>query len=283
MKCHIKLLIFIFCIIYLTNSLNFTTIAIESTNYEYNADSFVDLLDNSITNNLSASSLEPPLSKTEVLDEKLQINAEINSEIQKDNNTASVQTNTPSPTSTPFSSSTPKPTPKPTSKPTPKPTPKPKPTVKPSPTPIKESWYSKKLPLKKEYQKLLYDYCKKRGLEYMDMLSVIALESNFNVTSRSRVYNGLFQISSRNSKQLSEKLKIPNNPMNGKININMGTEMFRQIIIDKRVKNLKGKLKTDTMLSIFNRGTGGFDRYGLNKKFLDVFYKKKTQMLVYFK
>jgi len=53
---------------------------------------------------------------------------------------------------------------------------------------------------------------------------------------------------------------------------------------DKRVKNIKDpKKKRDAALSIYQRGSGGYDRYGLSPKFLKAFYKKRSIISSYFK
>jgi hypothetical protein len=165
-----------------------------------------------------------------------------------------------------------------------KPTPKPTPTLSPSPKIPESKWYIKKIPMKKEHQKLLWDYCVKRKLDYIDMLSVISLESNFNEKSSSGRYKGYFQISSKNAPNLAKTLKTPNNPLDGKININWGTAIFQGIMQDKRVKNAKGNVKKiDIALSIFQRGSGGYDRSGINRSFIKVFYRKRSVISSYLK
>jgi hypothetical protein len=51
---------------------------------------------------------------------------------------------------------------------------------------------------------------------------------------------------------------------------------------DKRVKSLEGKKKLDAALSIFQRGTGGYDKYGINSKYLKIYYKKRAIVCSYF-
>lgn len=146
-------------------------------------------------------------------------------------------------------------------------------------------WYLSRIPMKKEHQKLLWDYCKKRGLDYIDMLALISVESNFNEkcsSSRGR-YKGYFQISSGHYKNLAATLKTPNKPLDGAVNINWGTAMYSWAMTDKRVKGLTGKKLRDAALSIYQRGTGGYDRYGLNKKYLAKYYKKWNIIVAYFK
>jgi hypothetical protein len=145
-------------------------------------------------------------------------------------------------------------------------------------------WYIPQIAMKKEHQKLLWDYCKKREVDYIDMLALISLESNFDekCSSGKGKYKGYFQISSGHFKNLATTLKTPNKPLDGAININWGTAMYSWILADKRVKGLTGKKLRDAALSIYQRGTGGYDRYGLNKSYLAKYYKKWDIIVNYY-
>jgi hypothetical protein len=180
----------------------------------------------------------------------------------------------PAPTTLSTTSPTPQITPKPT----------PKPTLKPMPKPVNNEslWYIKKISMKKDHQKLLWDYCEKRKLDYIDMLSLIYTESNFNEKSSSGSCQGYFQIAKSSHKSLSITLKTANRPLDGAININWGTAIYSWIMLDKRVKNLKGTKKRDVALSIFQRGTCGYDKYGINYSFLKIFYKKRSIVSSYY-
>jgi hypothetical protein len=137
-------------------------------------------------------------------------------------------------------------------------------------------WYRKQNPMKKEHQKLLWDYCKQRKVNYIDMLALIYTESNFKEKCSTGKYFGYFQISKGNCANLAAKLKTKNTPLDGAININWGTAMYSWILADKRVKNLEGdKKKRDAALSIYQRGTGGYDKYGISTSFLKTYYKKR--------
>lgn len=136
-------------------------------------------------------------------------------------------------------------------------------------------WYSKKIPMKKEHQKLLWEYCKKRNIDYIDMLALVSVESNFNEKCATKNYKGYFQISKAHGPNLSKTLKTLNKPLDGAININWGTAMYGWILADKRVKGLEGNEKRDVALSIFQRGSGGYDKYGLSKSYLKKYYKKR--------
>ena len=114
------------------------------------------------------------------------------------------------------------------------------------------------------------------------MLSLIYTESNFDEKSSSGIYKGYFQISKTNCENLAKSLKTSNSPLDGSININWGTSIFSGILKDKRVKNLQGKKRRDVALSIYQRGTGGYDKYGINNRFLKAFYKKREIVCAYF-
>lgn len=144
-------------------------------------------------------------------------------------------------------------------------------------------WYSSKIPMKKEHQKLLWDYCKKRKLDYIDMLALISLESNFNEKCSSRRYRGYFQISTAHGPNLSKTLKTLNKPLDGAININWGTAMYSWILADKRVKDLEGKKQRDVALSIFQQGSGGYNKRGLSTSYLKKYYYKRDIIVSYFK
>lgn len=159
------------------------------------------------------------------------------------------------------------------------------PEIQPTPTPVDDEslWYREKLPLKKEHQKLLWGYCKTRKLDYIDMLALIATESNFNEKASSGKYKGYFQISTSHSANLSKTLMTLNKPLDGAININWGTAMYSWILADKRLEGIDDeKERRDIALSIYQRGTGGYDKYGLSSGFLKIFYKKRSIVSAYF-
>lgn len=143
-------------------------------------------------------------------------------------------------------------------------------------------WYRPQIPMKKEHQKLLWDYCNQKKLDYIDMLALISLESNFEEKCSSGRYKGYFQISTIHHKNLSKILNTPNKPLDGAVNLNWGTSMYSWILTDKRVKDLKGKEQRDVALSIYQRGSGGYNRNGINKKYLGVYYKKRDKIVSYF-
>ncbi len=143
-------------------------------------------------------------------------------------------------------------------------------------------WYCPDIPMKKEHQKLLWECCDERGLNYIDMLALISLESNFDEKCSSGKYKGYFQISADYGPNLSKTLGTENKPLDGAVNIKWGTAFYSWILQDERVKDKEGKAKRDTALSIYQRGTGGYDRLGLNNKYLAKYYKKRDIIISYF-
>lgn len=146
-----------------------------------------------------------------------------------------------------------------------------------------KSWYRKQNPLKKEHQKLLWDYCKKRNLDYIDMLALIYTESNFNEKCKTGSCYGYFQITKGNCASLAATLKTKNAPFDGAVNINWGTATYSWILADKRVKEAKESKKRDVALSIFQRGTAGYDKHGISTKFLKAYYLKRTKVNDWYK
>lgn len=144
-------------------------------------------------------------------------------------------------------------------------------------------WYRSQIPMKKEHQKLLWDCCQERNLDYIDMLALISLESNFDEKCVNGTHKGYFQLSAANAANLSKTLGTENKPLDGKINIIWGTAYYSWILAGDRVKGLEGKALRDAALSIYQRGSGGYDKYGLSYSFLQKYYKKRDKILEYFK
>jgi hypothetical protein len=143
-------------------------------------------------------------------------------------------------------------------------------------------WYCSKIPMKKEHQKLLWECCKELGLDYIDMLALISLESNFNEKCSNGKFKGYFQLSSDYGPKLSKILGTENKPLDGAINIKWGTAFYSWILQDERLKGKEGKERRDIALSIYQRGSGGYDRLGINKKYLSKYYEKRDKIVSYF-
>ncbi len=143
-------------------------------------------------------------------------------------------------------------------------------------------WYCPGIPMKKEHQKLLWECCRERGLDYIDMLALISLESNFDEKCSSGKYKGYFQISADYGPELSKTLGTENKPLDGAVNIRWGTAFYSWILQDERVKDKEGKEQRDIALSIYQRGSGGYDRKGLSTSYLAKYYKKREKIISYF-
>lgn len=143
-------------------------------------------------------------------------------------------------------------------------------------------WYCPEIPMKKEHQKLLWECSRERGLDYIDMLALISLESNFDEKCSSGKHKGYFQINASYGPELAKQLGTENKPLDGAVNIKWGTAFYSWILQDVRVKDKEGKDKRDTALSIYQRGAGGYDRSGLSTQYLAKYYKKRDIIASYF-
>ncbi len=150
--------------------------------------------------------------------------------------------------------------------------------------PVAESaWYSARNPMPKAHQQLLHEFCRKNGIGYLDMLALIGTESGFNEKCVSvKKYYGYFQIGKGHFADLAASLKTKNAPLDGAVNIQWGTAMFGWIMADPRVTKLPAEKRLDAALSIYQRGPIGYDRYGVNKKFLARFYKKRAMVAAWY-
>lgn len=115
------------------------------------------------------------------------------------------------------------------------------------------------------------------------MLALIYTESNFNEKCSTGNCYGYFQISKGNCASLATTLKTKNAPFDGNININWGTATYSWILADERVKKAKESKKRDVALSIFQRGTAGYDKRGINNKFLKAYYQKRAKVNDWYK
>ena len=143
-------------------------------------------------------------------------------------------------------------------------------------------WYCSAIPMKKEHQKLLWECCIERDLDYIDMLALISVESNFDEKATNRKYKGYFQISADYGPNLSKTLNTENKPLDGTVNIKWGTAFYSWILLDKRTEDKEGNAQKEIALSIYQQGAGGYDRKGLSKKYISKFYKKREVIASYF-
>lgn len=129
--------------------------------------------------------------------------------------------------------------------------------------------YNARIPLDRELQQYLYDMCRQRNLDYKMVLAVIQHESSFNSEALGGGANyGLFQINSCHHKPLSAALKTDNAPFDPKTNINWGTYLLSRLY-DKYSGQYQGEELTRAVLSAYNKGTGGFEKYGHAIRYLE--------------
>lgn len=135
------------------------------------------------------------------------------------------------------------------------------------------SVYNPNVPLDKDLQQYLYDMCSERGLDYKMVLAVIRHESGFNAKALGGKTNyGLFQINKCNHKALSAALKTENKPFDPRININWGTHIL-SCLFTKYEKSYGGEDLLKAVLSAYNRGEGGFKKYGFAKSYIKSYFK----------
>jgi soluble lytic murein transglycosylase-like protein len=131
------------------------------------------------------------------------------------------------------------------------------------------SVYNARVPLDRELQQYLYDLCRQRNLDYKMALAVIQHESNFNPEALGGGANyGLFQINSCHHGPLSAALNTDNAPFDPKTNINWGTYLLSRLY-EKYSGRYQGEELTRAVLSAYNKGTGGFEKYGHAIRYLE--------------
>jgi soluble lytic murein transglycosylase-like protein len=129
--------------------------------------------------------------------------------------------------------------------------------------------YNARVPLDRELQLYLYDLCRQRNLDYKMVLAVIQHESNFNPEALGGGANyGLFQINSCHHGPLSAALNTDNAPFDPKTNINWGTYLLSRLF-EKYSGRYQGEELTRAVLSAYNKGTGGFEKYGHAIRYLE--------------
>lgn len=128
--------------------------------------------------------------------------------------------------------------------------------------------YSKKVPLPKAQQQYLYKMTKQRGLNYRETLAVMLHESNMKVKAKGGNNYGYFQINKINHKNLAKITKTKNLPYDPYVNINWGTYMLSDLQKKYKKKGYKGTALKEATLSAYNKGEGGFKKYGKAKAYI---------------
>ena len=135
--------------------------------------------------------------------------------------------------------------------------------------------YSKKVPLPKAQQQYLYKLTKQRGLDYKETLAVMLHESNMKANAKGGTNYGYFQINKVNHKNLAKITKTKNKPYDPYVNMNWGTYMLSDLQKKYKKKGYKGVALKEATLSAYNKGEGGFKKYGKATAYI----KKHNQCL----
>lgn len=142
-----------------------------------------------------------------------------------------------------------------------------------SPDGAKPFVYNSSIPLDSDIQQYLYDLCVQRDLDYKMCLAIIKYESNFKAKALGGGSNyGLFQINKCNHKKLSSALKTANTPYDPKTNINWGTYLL-SCLYEKYSSSYTGEDVLKAVLSAYNRGEGGFAKYGFATSYIKGYNK----------
>lgn len=131
----------------------------------------------------------------------------------------------------------------------------------------------------KEHQRYLYDLCIERDLDYLKVMAVISLESNFkqDLISKTNDY-GYMQINIVNHKRLSGILSRGNGPLDPYVNLNWGTYLLEELYnawekenVDSTVKDGEVFSKLDKyVMSSYNKGLTGFKRGGMATRYINL-------------
>jgi hypothetical protein len=133
--------------------------------------------------------------------------------------------------------------------------------------------YNSNIPLDSDIQQYLYDLCVQRNLDYKMCLAMIKHESGFNAKALGGGSNyGLFQINKCNHKSLSSALNTENKPFDAKTNINWGTYIL-SCLFEKYSSSYSDEDLLKAVLSAYNRGEGGFAKYGFAKSYIKEYYE----------
>lgn len=122
--------------------------------------------------------------------------------------------------------------------------------------------YYSHIPMPKEHQKYLYDQTQKHGLDYKKALALVKHESNFNPNAISPTNDyGYFQINIVNHDHLSKTVG-GSNPLDPYVSIDWGTYMLSDLYEHWSSKGISGRALDEYVWSSYNKGLGGFQKYG---------------------
>jgi len=164
----------------------------------------------------------------------------------------------------------------------------PVPVATPTPAPVKTSEpkgfvYNSQVPMPQEHQAYLYKLSQERGLDFKKTLATVQHESSFDadVISSTNDY-GYFQINRVNHAHLSNTLNVSNNALDPFININMGTYMLGDLYDHFKEKGLQGEALDIAVWGSYNRGLGGYQKYGAPTQYVEGMKEAIQEVNAYF-
>lgn len=128
-----------------------------------------------------------------------------------------------------------------------------------------------------DYQEYMYLTCKEYDLDYKRALSVSLHESAFDVYATGKNYRdgivdsydrGLFQLNSKYSGKYAEMYGVPHAPYNPYINIEIGVRILSDLYSTYQREGYTGVALEEAVLSSYNRGEGGFRKYGVKSDYV---------------
>lgn len=142
----------------------------------------------------------------------------------------------------------------------------------------RQSFYNSTIPLPKEQQAYLYNKVKERGLDLVEVLAVIKVESGFDPYARSSSSYGLFQINGVNHQMLAQKLGTANKAFDPYVNIDWGTYMLSDLYGRYRAKGLSGQELKEVVWSCYNKGEGGYQNTGKAMNYIHKMNKAQSEI-----
>lgn len=136
--------------------------------------------------------------------------------------------------------------------------------------PIEEFAVSKDIPLSDHLQEFIYYVCKMYNIDYKLVLSIISIESGFNIdiiSSNGHDY-GLMQINKINHERLQNILSIGSDFLNPYSNVIAGCFMLNE--------SLEGATSYNEMLMVYNLGKSGANKL-FNQEIFSTSYVDKVK------
>lgn len=148
----------------------------------------------------------------------------------------------------------------------------------------KQFYYVKEIPLEKNLQKFIYEKSKASDLKYIDVLSLIATESDFrpntiNINTNGTKDHGLFQMNDCNIPTFRKELNISGSVLDVYNNSTMG--IYELSNMSKLWESSKGNYDQHLVdiLSSYNKGYNGYKKNGPATKYMNRFNAKKEGLI----